>query len=319
MDEEQKGWIFSWRNDVLGKWKEFDDSLFKVLIWCLHKQAVTEHFVCGFGLKPGQFLTGRFKGAKEIGWKWKNDKIREKKGSLFYRKLNKLKELGIIDTRKVFVPDTQGYHDITLVTVYNHSHYLNPNKEEKHTNSTHAILRKTSEPINGLTNTNVLVGNPVIKRKPKSKPREETKPLLTYYTNKYKEIFSEPYHISWAKDSACIKRLLEGNFTATTLFKLIDMFLNDKDEFLTKTGHTIPMFASRINRYVEQLSTEQKIPSAPFDSRHISTKSKAEEKKDRHEHILKQFEMKFKGKENIPDDWWKLIFPNDATNPHRKH
>jgi len=348
MGEEQKGWVYSWRNDVLNEWKGLDDSLFRVLIWCLHKMAVTKHFVYGFGLLPGQFLTGRFRGAEEIGWKWKNDKIREKKGSLFYRKLQKLKELGKIDTRKVFVPDTTGFHDITLVTVYNHLHYLNPSKEEKHTAKTHQEAQNTSEPIKEerVISKDITLGESVVKKKPKSKPREETKPLITYFSNKYKEKFSEPYHISWAKDSSCIKRLLDSGFTATTLFKLIDMFINDEDSFLDKVGHTIPLFSSRINRYIEQMRNtkpdiaplsgwkpkpEEKTPKQRLDEAKHQIEDIVEynrcfpEPKEECEKRLKLLTYRIaltlhcKDIGEIPDELWTLIHPKDGTNPNRKH
>ncbi len=310
MKKEDKGWICLWR-----KIKESvifdteDEGLLKVFIFCLVEAAFQPHMVEDFKLERGQFLCGRFKAGKEC----KMDDQR------FRRKLLKLKELGIVNTIKIKTPNINRGREVTLVTICKYDSYQDIKEDNQPVNQTLSTPENQTQHNNGYTNTNVLVETAVVKRKPKSKPREETKPLLTYYTTKYKEIFSEPYHISWAKDSASIKRLLDGNFTATTLFKLIDMFLNDKDSFLTKTGHTIPMFASRVNRYVEQLGTERKIPSKPFDNRHISTKSEAEEKKDRHEHFLKKFEAKFGGKEKIPDDWWKLIFPDDATNPHRKH
>lgn len=312
--KKDEGWVCLWRK--IKKSAIFDtedEGLLKVFIFCLVEAAFQPHMVENFRVERGQFLCGRFKAGKEC----RMDDQR------FRRKLLKLKELGIVNTIKIKTPNINKSRPVTLVTVYQYDSYQDIKEDKQPVNQTLSTPEKQTQHNNGIKG--IPTGIPleehvIVKRKIKSKPREETRPLLDYFCNKYKERFGQPYHLSWAKDSTYIKRLLDSGFTATTLFKLIDIFLNDKDAFLTNNGHLISIFGSqyRINKYVKQLSSEAKIPSKPFDSRHIH-KNKAEEQEKHRQYLLNKFEVKFGGKEKIPDDWWKLIYPDDATNPNRKH
>lgn len=324
MTEGQKGYIFLWRqllkSDVWEMGQKGDKNLLFLFIWCLLKATHSPHEVNKVIVERGQFFTGQHVASKELGIT----------GVMFRRKLKVLKDLGILTTKVV--------NRFTLVTICNYSTYQTPNLPQP-------VNRP--QPKNGYnTNTIVLEEESVVKRKTKSKPREETKPLITYYSNKYKEIFSEPYHIAWAKDSTCIKRLLDGGFTADRLFKLIDMFLRDEDAFVAKAGHTIPIFVSRINRYVEQLRSE---PSriAPLSGWKAEPKEKTKEQRysEAKEQILHIVEynrcypnpkeecakrlkilesrialiLRCKEIGDIPDELWRLIHPDVGTNPHRKH
>lgn len=322
MDEPQ-GWICLWRQLLKSDIWKCDGELLKVFIWCLlkatHQPLETNKMI----VERGQFIAGEKVAAKELGIP----------ASTYRGKLKKLKELGVIETKVA--------NRFTLITVCNYSTYQNVDLPQP---VNQATIYKDNTMDNN--NTTVLAESPVVKRKTKAKPREETKPLITYYTNKYKEIFSEPYHISWAKDSSCIKRLLDGGFTADRLFKLIDMFLNDKDSFLDKTGHTISMFSSRINRYVEQLQSEPP-ETAPLSGWNPKPEEKTIEQ--RHKEAEEQIEniieynrcfpepkeecgkrlklltyrvtltLRCKEIGDIPDDLWCAIYPNNAKNPHRKH
>jgi len=292
MEEKQQGFIYLWRQLLKSDTWKCDGELLKVFIWCLlkatHQSLETNKMV----VERGQFFAGEKVASKELGIPT----------STYRGKLKKLKELGVVETKVA--------NRFTLITVCNYSTYQNRDLPQPVNQAT--IYKDNNKDNN---NTIVLAEEPVVKRKLKTQPREETKPLITYYSNKYKEMFSEPYHISWAKDGKHIKQLLDSGFTATTLFKLIDMFINDKDAFLTKTGHTISVFASTINKYVGQLHSEPEKPSFDLkDLEHGSTP--LEEMRPK---WVEWWARKYGGKENIPDNVWRTIYPDNATNPHRKH
>lgn len=101
----------------------------------------------------------------------------------------------------------------------------------------------------------------------KSKPRKETDPrikqLIDHFSVCHLDKFGHKYVVSGARDGQLFKALLTDH-DLETLQTCIDAFFADADEWLNGK-RTVPVFRSRINTYVQQLS--QKI-AAPTPAAH---------------------------------------------------
>ena len=63
--------------------------------------------------------------------------------------------------------------------------------------------------------------------------------------------FEAKYSFNGAADAQAIKKLI-GTFTDEEIMSRFDMFLNDRDYFVTKQGHTIAFFTKQVNSYRPQ-------------------------------------------------------------------
>jgi phage replication O-like protein O len=72
--------------------------------------------------------------------------------------------------------------------------------------------------------------------------------LVKYYCNQYETKTGTKYLFVGGKDGKHIKTLLTA-FGLEKSKEIIDAFLDDSDDFITKTGHTVGMLITRANRY----------------------------------------------------------------------
>jgi hypothetical protein len=83
--------------------------------------------------------------------------------------------------------------------------------------------------------------------KPETDPR--IKEIIDWFFDEYQRIKGSKYVVQGKKDAASVKRLL-GTLDLHDIKDRITLFLEDNDPWLVeKTGHTIAIFASRVNKY----------------------------------------------------------------------
>ena len=81
-------------------------------------------------------------------------------------------------------------------------------------------------------------------------PKKTTKPLNTiagFFYQEYEKAFGEKYVASFSKDGALLKEILTV-LPETRVKELIVSFFQSKDEFIQKTGYTVGVFKSQINK-----------------------------------------------------------------------
>jgi len=100
------------------------------------------------------------------------------------------------------------------------------------------------------------------KKGAKPKADSRVKHLVDYYYTAYLARFEVKYSVSGAKDAKQFKDLLKDH-SETTLESCIDLFLDDRDDWLHQEPgrFTLPVFRSRINRYLQQTAQNGRPPT----------------------------------------------------------
>jgi uncharacterized protein YdaU (DUF1376 family) len=117
----------------------------------------------------------------------------------------------------------------------------------------------------------------------------EVKKFLTHYGERFKFHFGTDPVIEWGKDGTLIKNLLKL-ITFENLKELLEAFFCSEDKFIQKTGYTIGIFKSQINKL--QIGE-------PIDGMDLWLKTKeGQDARNRQKEI---FAINEKIKGNIPD------------------
>lgn len=126
--------------------------------------------------------------------------------------------------------------------------------------------------------------------KKESISHSETKIFLTFYANQFKEEFGTDPVIEWGKDGKIIKGLLKF-IPFENLKDLLNKFFLSEDKFIQKSGYTIGVFKSQLNKL--------KIGEGTKDGMDLwlTVKEKQDEKRGRKE--ICPIDEKVKG--DIPD------------------
>lgn len=85
----------------------------------------------------------------------------------------------------------------------------------------------------------------------------DSKILVEYFSNKYRENKGFNYPISWGKHCQIASSLLK-DYGLIELYRFIDMFFKDDDQFLVKHGHKIEFFRNSIPKYVNKFDKKIK-------------------------------------------------------------
>ena len=99
-----------------------------------------------------------------------------------------------------------------------------------------------------ITKDKILTTNPDIKK------------FIDHYHNTFLERFNEKPMIDGGKDGKIIKSLL-GTYEIDLLKELLDKFFNSTDEFILRSGYTIGVFKSQINKLIAGLKVDPKTAS----------------------------------------------------------
>ncbi len=81
----------------------------------------------------------------------------------------------------------------------------------------------------------------------KKKPNSDVKEAIDKFRAAYQKRHGVEYLVSWAKDGAVMTRLLEIH-SLDEVSDLINRFMYDDDEFIEKTGRTIGIFSTQVNK-----------------------------------------------------------------------
>lgn len=120
---------------------------------------------------------------------------------------------------------------------------------------------------------------------PKTKPNPDIKILIDHYFQEYFRIFEIKPVIAGGKVGKIFKDLL-AKWPVETLREIVTLYLEDHDQFLLNSGHSIELFKSRFNAYAVKL--EGKAGTAPVPK------------------------TSFQKNRDVVDDWAKS-YPNDQT------
>lgn len=84
-----------------------------------------------------------------------------------------------------------------------------------------------------------------------------TKPVLNYYKTKFEQKFKSTPTITYTKDGAIIKSLL-NTYGEEKLKGLIDVFFESDDPFIKNSGYTIGVFKTVINKLLINNKKQEK-------------------------------------------------------------
>ena len=185
-------------------------------------------------LEPGQFIFGRFEAAKEL--KMKSSSVRNR--------IEKLKNIKNLDIR----PDTH----FSIISVLNWDTYQSAEDLNEQAlgqpEDTHRT--GTGQPQDTYKN----VKNEKNVKKLNILPVKE---FIDFYFEEFKTKFGNPPIIQGAKDGSIVKALLK-TIPIEELKSLLERFFDSYDPFILKSGYTLGVFKSQINKLrigtVEKLS-----------------------------------------------------------------
>ncbi len=155
--------------------------------------------------------------------------------------------------------------------IINYDYYRNLRDDEQRREYMREYMRnyrenqKKSEPLtpvnNGkqqLAHTDTDTDTDTDKRHTERNP--DIKKFIDHYHNTFLERFNEKPMIDGGKDGKIIKSLL-GTYEIDLLKELLDKFFNSTDEFILRSGYTIGVFKSQINKLIAGLKVDPKTAS----------------------------------------------------------
>jgi phage replication O-like protein O len=80
-------------------------------------------------------------------------------------------------------------------------------------------------------------------------PNPAVSEFLKYFGNRFQEKFGTPYTANFGKEGSLVKRVLKIH-PIDRLKELTEKFFSSKDEFIQKSGFTIGVFHSQINKLI---------------------------------------------------------------------
>lgn len=199
-----------------------NEKLLKTWIWCLLKANHDPAYIETVGLqrvplKSGQFITGRFAAAEELGLKpstaWKHLKELERNQSIEIKSNNKF----------------------SVITLINWEFYQ---IKKYKSNSKMTTKRQQND-----TNNN----NKDIGADPSSAAGKKKVTIIDYYHDKFVEKFGEKPHINGGKDGGLMKKVA-STYGEARAKELLDVFFESRDPFIQQSGYTIGVFYSQINK-----------------------------------------------------------------------
>ncbi len=220
-----EGWIKLHRQLVTNGWLK-NHKLFTFWIYCLLKATHKPiKVIVGYQevhLEAGQFIFGRRKAVKEIG-------LSEQEIRTCVDSLRKRKNLTIKST-----------HRFSIITIMNWDIYQGSQDESNPLNN--PVLTQ-SQPHTRIKELN--------KKTLQDSANPAVKEFLSFFATTFKEYTGKEYFVNWGKDSRLVKGLLKVH-SLLFLKDLIRIFFKSKDEFILKSGHTIGVFHSQINKLIEE-------------------------------------------------------------------
>lgn len=201
----------------------FENPLtFKVFMWCLMRASYKVRTIRfhreNVMLQPGQFITGRFAGAEAC----------HMKPSTFRNQLNTLRSMGSIALKS----DRQK----TIISVLNWTRFQLE------------ASGKDNEKDNERTQTRRKEGKRERQQRGERTPSPVTS-FLSWWKEEYEKSKGKPYVVKFAKDGAVVKRLL-ADLSVEQLQSAARRFFAQNDAWISDAGHTVPIFAARINALV---------------------------------------------------------------------
>ena len=119
----------------------------------------------------------------------------------------------------------------------------------------------------GLTCSNLVeksTRNEHTTRPEQTKALPEHTELVTFFCDQYEQAIKSKYPFT-GKDAKKLSDLLR-TYGLDQAKQIIDLYLTDRDDFLTKTGHTTGVLSTRAARYAERLTATQtgRNPDVPY-------------------------------------------------------
>ena len=92
-------------------------------------------------------------------------------------------------------------------------------------------------------------------------PSSSTTSFLRYYSEQFEQAFKEKPNVNYAKDGAISKKLL-AQYGEEKLQGLLLEFFSSQDDFILKTGYTIGVFSSVLNKLLTSKRSRKRTLSA---------------------------------------------------------
>jgi phage replication O-like protein O len=114
-----------------------------------------------------------------------------------------------------------------------------------------ASLAKQPHTIDNSTKDNITKDITYVRRakaRPKQPPDPELGELRTFFIETFKEKFTDPYAYTYGKDDSILKGILK-TFGLEKAKEKISAFFSDESEFLKRSGYSVGVFKSQVNKY----------------------------------------------------------------------
>jgi DNA polymerase III gamma/tau subunit len=178
--------------------------------------------------KRGEIITSeRF---LENRWGWSRDKLR--------RFLTALEE-----GQPALKPQTNRQQTATHTTI----HIINYDTYQSNQTSPNTTNKPQTRPQTKPNTRSIKELNNKELNNKESISHSETKLFLTYYAEQFKNEFGTDPIVEWGKDGKIIKGLLKF-IPLENLKDLLNKFFSSEDKFIQKSGYTIGVFKSQLNK-----------------------------------------------------------------------
>jgi len=234
----KKGWFLIHRQ--IWDDEEFSEDPFNEIlawIWLIGAASYKDKNIYfnkrNIDIKRGQLITSIRQLCKTFHWG--NTKVEN-----FLKRLTK--------TGKISRQQQDGRY--TMITICNYETYQNMQDGDKTENKTQ--IRRTQDALKTrLTN---IKESKQSKRNKKEDIGDKSpyKKFVDFWFKEYKDRFEIPYKFNKDKDGKIIKTLL-ALYDFEMLCKMATAFLKSKDEWIMKTGFTIPIFSTQANKMAQKV------------------------------------------------------------------
>lgn len=142
--------------------------------------------------------------------------------------------------------ETKTSNITTIITVLNYAEYQNSGDQSGDQNGDQTETR--TETYNNVNNVNNVNKEKIpCAKKLKKTENPDIKILIDYAFTLFQKKTGQKMFINGGKDGVTVKRLLQ-TYTLSQLQTLWDVFIESPDPFINKSGFTIGVFASQINK-----------------------------------------------------------------------
>ena len=184
---------------------------------------------------------------KTYGWHKKNDKISLSQFAQMtgLKRQNVLRAINKLSSKKIIGVIKNDYSQINIYNINKDFDKWEP-LSKKITLSSKKITTVINID-NRVSSKKIHTKESITKENIQKKYTSDTKPFLNFYSERFEYHFGIKPMIDWPKDSTLTKNLLKI-IPLNELEGLLEAFFCSEDKFILKSGYTIGVFKSQINK-----------------------------------------------------------------------